>query len=561
MSGIAGIAMRQGLVPNAVALRAMAAALTPAGPDISDIHLADNVGLACAGAAPLTSGPCTMAADSYDPGTPLTAYRAGAGAAFAERLRGGHALALHDRAGRRLLLARDPFGLRPLYLADIAGGIAFASEPRALVAAGLVAPRPRRAAQGELLQMQFTTGAETIIDGVARLLPGETVAIADGAVVERRRRAALPEGGPAPLTEADAIARLDHALEEGLEAGAPAARHGVALSRGAGAGVLLAVLARRGAPGLTLLGAHAGGPGAGQEAAEAAARAAGARYQAIQVTEAMAWRELPAIVARMDDPAADHAILAGWFTARLAREEVDVLLCAEGTEELFAGYGRYRTAMRPWWLGGRRPRAVGAFDHVPYVLREAPLGWRDGVAAAEAAAATPGRTRLQAAQAADIAEFLPNDRLLKLHRCMAAHGVEAGTPMLDAGLAALAFRLPDAMKVRGRRGEWILRAWLERQGLAALPAPPRPAGAAPVAAWVSGAGDRLGPLVAAQAGVAEVARPDRVLALFRNAGGDKHRSAAAWNLLFYALWHRIHVERIPPGGDTFATLGDHPARS
>ncbi|HZF76445.1 MAG TPA: asparagine synthetase B, partial [Acetobacteraceae bacterium] len=120
---------------------------------------------------------------------------------------------------------------------------------------------------------------------------------------------------------------------------------------------------------------------------------------------------------------------------------------------------------------------------------------------------------------------------------------------------------PDAMKVRGRRGEWILRAWLERQGLAALPAPPRPAGAAPVAAWVSGAGDRLGPLVAAQAGVAEVARPDRVLALFRNAGGDKHRSAAAWNLLFYALWHRIHVERIPPGGDTFATLGDHPARS
>jgi asparagine synthase (glutamine-hydrolysing) len=272
----------------------------------------------------------------------------------------------------------------------------------------------------------------------------------------------------------------------------------------------------------------------------------------VPVTEGEVWHYLPQIVARMDDPAADYGIIPAWFVARRARQEARLLLSAEGADEIFAGYGRYRSTMRPWWLGGRRPRATGAFDRVRGVLREEPIGWRDGIAAAEAATATPGRTRLQAAQAADIADWLPNDLLLKLDRCLGAHGLEARLPFLDAGVAAAGFRLPDAMKLRGRTGRWLLRAWLEREG--ALPRAPRPAPTLPMAAWIAAAGERLGPLVAAQPGVAEVARPDRVVALFRHVSGSKHRGFAAWNLLFYALWHRAHIERLPPEGDTFTLL-------
>ncbi|HYI85406.1 MAG TPA: asparagine synthetase B, partial [Acetobacteraceae bacterium] len=76
----------------------------------------------------------------------------------------------------------------------------------------------------------------------------------------------------------------------------------------------------------------------------------------------------------------------------------------------------------------------------------------------------------------------------------------------------------------------------------------------PIGAWIAGVGERLGPLVAAQAGVAEIARPDRVAALFRHASGEKHRGFAAWHLLFYALWHRRHVEGRRPEGDVFEAL-------
>jgi asparagine synthase (glutamine-hydrolysing) len=234
---------------------------------------------------------------------------------------------------------------------------------------------------------------------------------------------------------------------------------------------------------------------------------------------------------------------------------VKVVLSGEGGDEILGGYGRYRSAMRPWWLGGRQPRASGSFDHVKDVLRAPPSTWRDGIAAAEAAAAVPGRTRLMAAQAADIAEWLPNDLLLKLDRCLMAHAVEGRTPFLDPGVAAACWRLPDALKVRGRTGKWLLREWLSRNLPAARPFAPKQGFTVPVAAWIANVGERLGPLVAAQPGVAEIARPDRVAALFRNAGTDKHRGFAAWHLLFYALWHRAHVERAGTQGDVWDVLG------
>ena len=76
----------------------------------------------------------------------------------------------------------------------------------------------------------------------------------------------------------------------------------------------------------------------------------------------------------------------------------------------------------------------------------------------------------------------------------------------------------------------------------------------PVGAWIAGAADKLGPLVAAQAGVAEIARPDKVASLFKAAAG-KREGFAAWHLLFYALWHRRHIEGQAAEGDVFAFLG------
>ena len=485
---------------------------------------------------------------------PLHLFREAAGD-FTDRLRGMYALAVHDRAAHTLTLSRDPFGIKPLYYTQTAHGVAFASEPQALLHAGLRKRAVRAAARDELLQMQFCSGAETIFPEIFRVLPGETVGVAEGRVVHRASRPALPAGAPEQIGEDAALARLDAALMDSVDVHQRSdVPFGMFLSGGIDSAAILAVMARLQARPLAFT-AGFDVPGAADERAQAqaVARAAGARHECVAISRAMVWAELPRIVAAMDDPAADYAIIPSWFLARRARQDVKVVLCGEGGDEIFGGYGRYRSAMRPWFAGGRVMRARGTFDGLG-VLREAPSGWRDGFAAAEARAAHAGRSRLQAAQAADMTDWLPHDLLLKLDRCLMAHGVEGRTPFLDPVVAAAGFLLPDGLKVRGGLGKVLLRRWLAGALPEAASGAPKQGFSVPIGAWIAADGARLGRAVAAQPGVADIAAPERVTGLFEAASG-KREGMAAWMLLFYALWHRAHIEGRACDGGVMDVLG------
>ena len=581
MCGIAGLAMAQDAPPPAATtLAALSQALAHRGPDGEGHMATGQVALVQTrlaiidlqtGDQPLFAGAASLVANGevynyreLSPGLPLhTASDCEpplhlwqqSGAAYAQQLRGMYAIAIHDRASRSLALTRDRFGIKPLYTAAIPGGLAFASEPQALLAAGLAKRDVRPAVRDELLQMQFTTGADTIFPGIQRVLPGETLRVVDGQVVDRCRLEALPPGPPEEIGEDAALARLDAALEQSVELHQRSdVPYGMFLSGGVDSAAVLALMARLNEAPVLAYTAGFDVAGAADERAQAAglAQAVGARHETVAVSEAMVWDALPRIVAAMDDPAADYAIIPTWFLAQRARQDVKVVLSGEGGDEMFAGYGRYRSAIRPWWRGGRSMRTRGTFDRLE-VLRSALPGWRDGMAAADARAATGGRSRLQVAQATDVADWLPNDLLLKLDRCLMAHGVEGRTPFLDGEVAAAAFCLPDKLKVRDGRGKWLLRCWLQRHLPQARPFAPKQGFTVPVGAWIAGQGARLGAMVAAQPGVAEIADPERVRSLFRSAGG-RREGFAAWTLLFYALWHRAHVQALPVNGSVFEVL-------
>jgi len=486
-------------------------------------------------------------ATSSDCEPPLHLFRQ-LGESFAKKLRGMYAIAIVDGDGDGLTLARDPFGIKPLYYTQLANGVAFASEPQALFSARLASRGVRARARDQLLQMQFSAGAETIFPGILRVLPGETLRFSGGHVAERRRIAALPEGAPENISEKDALAKMDRALMESvalhLRSDVP---YGMFLSGGIDSGCVLAAMARLDDRPLAFT-AGFDVPGAADERAQAAAtaRSVGARHEAIEITRKMVFDDLPRIVAAMDDPAADYAIIPTWFLARRARQDVKVVLSGEGGDEIFAGYGRYRSAMRPWFLGGAFLRGRGAFDGLD-VLRPAPHGWR------EKRATSSGRSKLQMAQAADMEDWLPHDLLTKLDRCLMAHGVEGRTPFLDPAVAQAGFCLPDALKVRDGRGKFLLRTWLASALPGTKPFAPKQGFTVPVGAWIAEEGARLGALVARQPGVAEIAAPGRVEALFK-AASNKREGMAAWRLLFYALWHRAHIEHLPVDGGLMDVL-------
>jgi asparagine synthase (glutamine-hydrolysing) len=475
------------------------------------------------------------------------------GPAYAKSLRGMFAIAIHDQS--TVALTRDPFGIKPLYTARTSHGLAFASEPQALLEAGLVARTLRPDKVQELLQLNFTTGPGTIFEGIERVLPGETLTCRNGAIAARTRIEAIPAAPPETISEDAALARLDRALTETVDLHQRSdVPYGMFLSGGIDSSVLIALMARLNDKPVLAFTAGFDAPGSVDERAHAAAvaKAVGAHHESIEVTESMVWQHLPEIVAAMDDPTTDYAIIPSWFLARRARQDVKVVLTGEGGDEIFGGYQRYRQATRPWWLGGKPMWTDGTFDKVK-ILREPPAGWRKGMAQAESRSRDGGRTQLMAAQAFDTEDWLPHDLLLKLDRCMMAHAIEGRTPFLDPGIVAAAYRLPDAMKMRGSTGKWILRQWLAKNLPESRPFAPKTGFTVPVAAWIKSKGARLGPLVARQPGIAEIAHPDRVEALFRGIYRWRHGSAA-WKLLFYALWHRRHALGLEPAGDVWETL-------
>ena len=583
MCGIAGIVTADGRPPDDSLLDRLTAGLAHRGPDGSGRHVRPGVGLVQtrlaiidleggrqpildgAGRAIVANGEIynyrelrnELAGETFvthsDCEPPLHLWRR-RGADFATGLRGMYAVALDDPQSGRVTLARDPFGIKPLYLTEGPFGLAFASEPQALIAAGLAPADLDPGRLAELLQVQFTTGTATVFRGIRRLAPGETLVVERGRVVDRRRRDALPEGGPLDGNPEVLLADLDRVLMESVDLHQRAdVPYGMFLSGGVDSSALLAAMARLNPR--PVLAFTAGFPGTGvhdeRDHARALAQAVGARHVEVEFGEADFWDLLPAVAAAMDDPAADYACLPTFKLARQARREVKVILCGEGGDELFGGYGRYRAAMRPWPLG-RGMRRHGTFDGLE-VLRSPLTDWRVGLAASERDSRRPGRTRLQAAQAADCADWLANDLLVKADRCLMANGVEGRVPFLDPAVAAFAFRLPDALKVRQGMGKWLLRQWLHRALPVARPFDKKRGFTVPVAEWIARRPE-IGQLVARQPLVADLARPEAVERLFRAC--DKKTGFACWTLLFYALWHRRHVLGKMPRGDVFAELAD-----
>ncbi len=187
MCGIAGMMTVNGEAPPLAALSAMEGALRHRGPDGDGHYRSGDVGMVQTrlaiidlatgdqplyepgGAALVANGeiynyielkrdlPGAVFATGSDCELPLHLYRR-FGLDFPRHLRGMYAIALHDPGAGRLVLARDPFGIKPLYYVETPQGLAFASEPQALIRGGLVKPALNIAARNELLQLQFTTG-------------------------------------------------------------------------------------------------------------------------------------------------------------------------------------------------------------------------------------------------------------------------------------------------------------------------------------------------------------------------------------------------------------------
>lgn len=506
--------------------------------------------LEIAGAAPTWRG-------HSDTETLLAAITAWGLSDALRRATGMFALALWDKAERRLWLARDRFGEKPLYYGWCAAGFAFASELKAIRAL----PGFDNPVAGDAVALLLSHGCIpaplSIHRGIFKLPPGTIVgvpsAITDlrwgeplstfqpgGVVFERwyDYPAVVLDGAARPFADqGEALAALEQALQSAvarqLVADVPV---GTFLSGGIDSSLITALAARTASKPVRTFSIGFGETGYDEAPyARAVAAHIGTDHHELYVTPEQAQQLVPELPTLYDEPFADDSALPTFLVSRFARGSVTVALSGDAGDELFGGYNRHRAFPKLWRHASRLPAPLrraglgGAGALPPAVWRAIARGGRAPQVAdklrrllavtgeardfaeltngfldlwhGEPAPATTYATAYEAERralfdrlsalpletqimAADALGYLPDTILTKVDRAAMAVGLEGRIPFLDPEVAAVAARVPVAMKFGPRGGKQILRELLDRHVPRALIDRPKAGFTAPTGQWL-----------------------------------------------------------------------------
>src|SRR5881227_577918 len=508
------------------------------------------------------------------------------GPGFAERLRGMFAAAIWDARRGRLVLARDRYGIKPLYYRHVGGELRFASELRAL---------PRGEIDLDALEafLAFNSipAPYSIFRDVRKLPAGHVLVWENGEVsLERYARpgpaaeSELRDGDEAELIE-ELRARMRDSVRGHLLSDVPV---GVLLSGGVDSAALAALAAQE-----TPEAVHTFTIGFAERSFDERddARLVAERY-GTEHHELLVRPEpellLRALAETFDEPFADSSALPTYLVSQLAAEHVKVALSGEGGDELFGGYYTYAADLLADRVGPlarlasplveRLPASGGRVSleyrakrfvraaHLPPLERH--HGWKEIFSADARAeltglrsdfdpvdlyraryAETAGADPLARLQDVDFGIYLVDDLLVKTDRASMAHSLEARVPFLDSVVTNFAFALPAKHKVRGLSKKVLLRK-------AAEPLLPREVVhgrkrgfSIPAAAWLR---DELEPFARAtlsphtlrSQGFFEPAPVTRLLD--EHVAGAQDWSRQLWGLLAFTLWYERHVEQEPP---------------
>ncbi|XDZ64793.1 asparagine synthase (glutamine-hydrolyzing) [Alphaproteobacteria bacterium LSUCC0684] len=463
---------------------------------------------------------------------------------FVRKLRGMYALALYDKGNDRGLLARDPFGIKPLYYIETPAGLFFASEIRALREAGLLRDEaPSRLQGAYILDRQYAPVSP--FENVRRVMPGEVLEIQAGSIISRHRDRPLETD----MSEEASLQRLDRMLESSIQAHLLSdVPYGMFLSGGVDSACILAMMARLNTAPVNAYTVVFDTAGQGRSVDESRLAShlcekLGARHSVVPFGADDFDRIAGLAALACDDPVADYAILPTLHLAKRAAEDVKVILSGEGGDEFFAGYGRYRSATgifrsKPMRRPGPALRADILQPDLAQSLRQDMYQRADKGIPLIQRILEPDAS-LRQVQARDIEEWLPDNLLIKLDRCLMRHGVEGRTPFIDRELSAYGYHLPRREKINSRQGKFLLKTWLHRE-LPEAEAFSRKRGfTVPVGEWIAQRADTLVPLLRLQPGLSSLVREGALEPVIRKAAHGQGQ--LAWRLLFYALWHQIHI--------------------
>ena len=417
------------------------------------------------------------------------------------RLNGMFGLAIWDVRQRRLVLARDPFGIKLLYYTVNRGRLYFGSEMRAVRAMMTDGIEIDATSVNLFLRYRYTPSPNTMIEGIYKLAPGTKLTVQNRSCELKR----WYRFKPTPFVPAKSLGEAEEELEtlykramrRQLISDVPV---GLLLSGGIDSGLLLALMNLNGHEWPTYSVGY-GSIYADDELRDAAAtaNALGSRHTSVTITRSIFEETLPKIVACLEEPIAASSIVPMYFVCERASNDVKVALVGQGPDELFGGYRRHlglryhaMWARLPGWM---RTPISSAVDRLPrnetlkrgvyslairdrmrkyqYVLSILPGDqvdglFRDGVLEPSSGDAIlrnweslvdlmSGTDELGGLQFLEMRSTLPDELLMYADKLSMAHGLELRVPYVDKEIVEYVERLPANLKVRNGSRKWLHR--------------------------------------------------------------------------------------------------------
>lgn len=512
-----------------------------------------------------------------------------------QHLNGMFAFALWDAKRRRLLIARDRFGEKPLYWGVFANTLLFASEPKVLLAHPSVTSKLNLQALRQYLSFDYVPAPLTIYEGINKLPAAHTLTLEDGKLQTKSYWRLSYKTKQPPPTEHEAAEHLRDLLADSvrmrLVSDVPL---GVLLSGGVDSSTVAALAVRASSDAVKTFSISFAESSFDESSyARAVAKFLGTDHHEERLSANLAANLVSEIGSWMDEPFSDPSLVPTYLLSRFTRKHVTVALGGDGGDELFAGYPMYRGHR---WADNyaKVPRVVrsaiieplvgllpvktknmsfdykatrfvaaakyervarhhiwfGSFTPAEQELLLAPevLRITDGDIYREA------RIMQQECDSADVVEqmqsidarlYLAEDILTKVDRASMAVSLEVRAPFLDPRVAEFAASLPANYKLRGRKTKYILKRAIEDYLPPFVTRRSKKGFGVPVAEWLKGklrplARDLLAPERVRKAGVFD---PDYITRL-----QDEHERGVAnhrkllWTLLMFELWHESFIE-------------------
>ena len=517
-------------------------------------------------------------------------------------MNGMFAIALWDRAERRLHLIRDRLGIKPLVYAASARGLLFASELKSLVAAG-IKPEIDPASVASFLRFGYVPTPYSIFRGVTKVRAGEIVTIDASRNISHRQYWSVSDVATAGLaqpftgTEAQAESELNDLLIDAVGgqmiSDVPL---GAFLSGGIDSSTVVALMvaAQRGPVRTFSIGFDVDGYDESKHAAAVAAHLRTDHHEML-VTAADALAVVPQLAEMYDEPFADSSQIPTHLISKLTRGQVTVALSGDGGDELFGGYNRYALGYGVGGLVSSSPailrRGVAAMinatpeglinvlarlapsrlmpanpvdklhklaavlplDREAFYLRLVsqcpdPAALTNGIPEHPVGLqwrppAGPDRF-VEQMQLFDTATYLPDDILQKVDRASMAVSLEVRPPLLDHRVVEFAWRLPRGMRIKGGETKWLLRRVLDRYVPRALVERPKMGFGIPLAEWLRGplrawAEELLDP-ARLGGGLLNVPAIHKLWA--EHISGERNWAYALWTILMFEGWRRRWTE-------------------